>query len=366
MAGPANFLLQQIAQGAQPRMADAAARGYQQGNAMLQMQQMQQDRNALAQIAKARATGGLQAGIQTAGQLGQYEPLNQMDTVLYGRGRDTTNDAFRNKQFDYGVQRDQVGDQQWRQTFAANEAQREFQRQQANSGGEQTFGLNPIYGRDADGNVVLLQASNRGGVQPVQLPPGVQPSMPVQYLDTGTGFVPVDKRGGGIVGPEVTKNIGEAEAQKVQGKVAGEQAVKAPQVLAEARQSLSLIGTMKAHPGRAMATGATSWTALIPGTPAYDFATAAKQLEGRVFLEQFEKLKGAGPVTDREGAAATAAAARLDRAQSPKAYYEALLELEGVFNQTVSRLERDMAAGQGRAQGGQGQTQGGLKYRVVE
>lgn len=130
MAGPANFLLQQIAQGAQPRMADAAFRGAQQGANMLANMQQQQDRNALAKIAQARATGGLEAGIQTAGQLGQYEPLNQMDTMQYGRGRDVVGDQRDARNFGFQRERAQVGDQFRNQDFA-------FRQQRAQVGDQQ-------------------------------------------------------------------------------------------------------------------------------------------------------------------------------------------------------------------------------------
>lgn len=78
--GPANFLLQQIAAGAQPRMADAAARGYTQGANMLANMQAQQDRNALAQIAQAFGQQGPDAAYRKAGELGQLEAA----TGLYG------------------------------------------------------------------------------------------------------------------------------------------------------------------------------------------------------------------------------------------------------------------------------------------
>jgi hypothetical protein len=126
--GPSNALLAMIAQGARPRMADAMARGYGQGNAMLQAQQAQADRNALAKIAQARATGGLQAGIQTAGQFGQYEPLNQMDTALYGRGRDDVTDQRDARNFGYRQQRDQVGDTRWQSRFDAGRSDAAFTR----------------------------------------------------------------------------------------------------------------------------------------------------------------------------------------------------------------------------------------------
>jgi hypothetical protein len=43
----------------------------------------------------------------------------------------------------------------------------------AGGGGDATFGLTPIWGTDAEGNPVIAQLSNRGGVQPIQMPDGV-------------------------------------------------------------------------------------------------------------------------------------------------------------------------------------------------
>lgn len=85
MAGPANFLLQQIAAGAQPRMADAMAKGYQQGNALLQMRQAQEDRNALAQIAQAFGQHGPDAAYRKAGELGQLEAATGLYTGIQDR-----------------------------------------------------------------------------------------------------------------------------------------------------------------------------------------------------------------------------------------------------------------------------------------
>ena len=68
-----NQLLALSAQGAQPRMADAMARGYAQGNAMLQSQQQQETRNSLSQIANTFGAQGPEAAYKQAGQLGQLE-----------------------------------------------------------------------------------------------------------------------------------------------------------------------------------------------------------------------------------------------------------------------------------------------------
>jgi len=79
----------------------------------------------------------------------------------------------------------------------------------------------------------------------------------------------------------------------------------------------------------------------IPGTPQRGFAARANQLEGQAFLQAFESLKGAGQITEIEGLKATQAIGRLDTAQSPTDYRNALNDLKEVLE-----------AAQGRGQGG--------------
>jgi hypothetical protein len=105
-----------------------------------------------------------------------------------------------------------------------------------------------------------------------------------------------------------------------------------PAVIAKAQQSIELVDEMLKHPGRETATGLSGSIDprnYIPGTDAKDFQIRQKQLQGRVFLEAFETLKGGGAITEAEGAAATRALGRLDLAQSDKEYAAALKELRG-------------------------------------
>lgn len=69
--------------------------------------------------------------------------------------------------------------------------------------------------------------------------------------------------------------------------------------------------------------------ATIPGTPAADAVVRLKNIQGKVFKEAFETLKGGGSITEREGQAATEAIANLDRAQS---YGAAVKELRTLRN----------------------------------
>jgi hypothetical protein len=94
MAGPSGTLLSMIAQGAQPRLAEAGFQGYRQGNAMLQAQQEQERKMDLAKIAQAYGSGGPEAARNLAGQLGRLEPTMQIDKTLYGRGLDAAKSAM--------------------------------------------------------------------------------------------------------------------------------------------------------------------------------------------------------------------------------------------------------------------------------
>jgi len=68
------------------------------------------------------------------------------------------------------------------------------------------------------------------------------------------------------------------------------------------------------------------------------------QFRGQAFLNQYQLLKGGGPITDIEGQAATAAAARLDQAQSPKAYLAAMDDAYKLFEDELN-IMRNRAQG---------------------
>lgn len=91
-----------------------------------------------------------------------------------------------------------------------------------------------------------------------------------------------------------------------------------------------MIGSIDAilnDPALPYATGWLEWTQNIPGTAGKRFGTRANQLKGQAFLQAFESLKGAGQITETEGQKATEAIGRLDTAQAPEDYAQALREL---------------------------------------
>ena len=83
-----------------------------------------------------------------------------------------------------------------------------------------------------------------------------------------------------------------------------------------------------------------------------DLNVKVAQLQGKVFLEAFQSLKGGGAITEREGTAAAEAGARLRRTQSGPAYIEALNELKMYLDRGRRRALAGVTAQDGDAYSG--------------
>jgi len=120
-----------------------------------------------------------------------------------------------------------------------------------------------------------------------------------------------------------------------------EKTKEATKALAQADETIKLIDSVLAHPGREAATGGSSVLnfAAKPGGERKDFLVMIDQLKGKSFLQAFESLKGAGQITEIEGLKAENAQARLDTAQSEKAFVAALNELKDVVSVAVERAQ---------------------------
>lgn len=82
---------------------------------------------------------------------------------------------------------------------ATNPAILQHLMKQQQGGRDTTFGLNPIYGQDADGNTVMGVLGNDGTFKPVDTG-GVTLSTGVDRVDVGTHYNLLDKRTGQVVG----------------------------------------------------------------------------------------------------------------------------------------------------------------------
>jgi hypothetical protein len=125
------------------------------------------------------------------------------------------------------------------------------------------------------------------------------------------------------------KNLPEFEKQRESAIVSG-------------RQALDVINKALSHKGLGTATGLSGTLDprnYIPGTDAKDFQTVLDQIKGSTFLQAFERLKGAGQITEVEGEKATNAIARLSRAQSDGEFMNSLNDLRDIVSDGLTRAK---------------------------
>lgn len=130
------------------------------------------------------------------------------------------------------------------------------------------------------------------------------------------------------------------------GKNAAEKAAAAPATIATLQTSLDSIDALLNSPDLESIVGIGSLNPLnrIPGTNARGLIARADQIAGQAFLAAFNQLKGGGAITEREGQAATAAMARLDRSQSLDDYTAALRDLKSAIEPALARASQQRVA----------------------
>lgn len=143
----------------------------------------------------------------------------------------------------------------------------------------------------------------------------------------------------------LTRGAGDVAMAREIGKQTGEAKMSLGGALTKGQQALDLIDQIANDPALEGITGMVQGR-IMPMTQAgTDLNVKIDQMRGRVFLEAFESLKGAGQITEIEGTKAEAALARLDRAQSTEAYRAALAELADVVRVGMDRAKKRAGAG---------------------
>ena len=128
--------------------------------------------------------------------------------------------------------------------------------------------------------------------------------------------------------------LGEAEAKNI-ASAASDQS--------KAELMISLVNDVLSDPALDKVLGPIQGGLEINGAPlammgGADVGAKIEQLQGQAFLQAFESLKGGGAITEREGAAATNAIARIkNRRQSAAGYRAALEELRSIADAARSR-----------------------------
>ena len=172
----------------------------------------------------------------------------------------------------------------------------------------------------------FIRGNRRAGASSVNVSTGTglpTPKAGFDYVPDGKGGIMRDERGMPIQapipgGPEDTSG-------------------DAASLAASASDSLALIDNVLNDPNLASVTGMIQGRLPARTQAQQDLLIRIEQLQGQAFLQAFETLKGGGQITEREGQAAQAAIARLQRPQSEDAYRQALTELRAIVARGAER-----------------------------
>lgn len=149
--------------------------------------------------------------------------------------------------------------------------------------------------------------------------------------------------GGAKSSPTVTGlTPGEKKAQEETAKNTVEAKANYSQASENATYLNDLLNKVKNHPGLPGVVGFPNLKEYIPGTQEKDFRVLLDQVGGKQFLEAFSALKGGGQITEMEGKKATDAIARMQTAQSEKAFREAVDEFQAAISRGV-RIKAEKA-----------------------
>lgn len=210
--------------------------------------------------------------------------------------------------------------------------------------GSPEYGLNPIVTQDpVTKQYHLFQIPKDGGKpKEVELPYGWTPQQ--QYLDTGTGFVPVPKQGTAATAEHiVTKDVAGKAAETAVGEAAGAAQVALPGAAQAAADVAAQVESLKNDEYLPNMLGPVD--SLLPNVSEDAARVQGKmsQIQGGAFLQARQLLKGGGAITDYEGQKAEAAFARLAAAQNPEDYKAALDEFNYFVQQGLKKLEAQAA-----------------------
>lgn len=205
---------------------------------------------------------------------------------------------------------------------------------QFNDKGEVKYHKLEAGGQSPTGVMSSESGIQMGGAQPPSST-ALQPAKGVKTVDTGTGTAIVDNNTGATV-RSIPKDIQGREAAEKRGQSQGQAQADLPKAQLSAQTLRKYIKAIENDPNLDSVLG---YAAYVPSIRPETKATEArvKQLQGRAFLMAFESLKGAGAITEIEGAKATEALNRLGTlSQDSKAYREALRD----FATEVDNLEQ--------------------------
>ena len=208
----------------------------------------------------------------------------------------------------------------------------DFIRTGGGTSGANEYGLAPVYGRDKDGNIVVMQLGKNGKATASALPEGVTPDLAVKTYEGNAGTL----RAGA--------DYGEADAAAaargaVVGKSAGENIAAASSDVQAAQNALDLIQSLRDDPDRGAGTGKSAWFNRVPGTAGFNYQQKVDQAKGGAFLSAIQQMRGLGALSNNEGSAATAAVTRMNTAMTEDAFLAALSDYETIVRQGMEKAQ---------------------------
>jgi hypothetical protein len=187
-----------------------------------------------------------------------------------------------------------------------------------------------------------------------------------QWKDIGTGYQnPVNKE---ILPKDNYSPARDKALGGELGKAQGDSAAALPGAEDATKIALDTIEKVRSHNGKGLAVG---YGDLIPewaatNTRVAGFRALRDQLKGQVFLDAYDKLRGAQGITNIEGEKATAAKARLSTAQTQEDFDKALDDLADILKKGLETARRKAQGVASPSAPKAGRTSSGLTYEVVE
>lgn len=174
------------------------------------------------------------------------------------------------------------------------------------------YGLQPIYGRDAQGNLVVMQAGKDGTAVATKLPEGVTPDLSIKTEEAARGAAV-----GKASGEALAAIPGATEAVKLMDKQIED--------IVTDKYLPKMIGPMDSY---------------LPNVSADANRVQSKldQLDGVAFLQAYQMLRGGGAITEIEGQRATDALARMNTAQNEADFVQALRDFQYAVKSGLEKM----------------------------
>lgn len=188
---------------------------------------------------------------------------------------------------------------------------------------------------EAIGSSTLAEMNHIQSLPPEQRGPAMERMLQLKRSNQMVGKELVSPTGKQVIGPERIGATTAAAADVVaKGKDTTEAQISLPEVESNSDYLTGIIDSMLDHPGLSGSVGVKSIGKYAPGTKEADFGVLLDQVQGKVFMQAYQSLKGGGQITEIESEKATAALARLNTAQSEESFRQAAQD----FKKEVKRL----------------------------